>query len=186
MGSKNPELWSHGNNCHHGRAEDPRVLLTLRGECGHLWDLLSPSQGGQNHQEIRATGVWAEELSPQASCWCTSWNRPGLSHISTSNSGSCSTPTCQAGWHIWSFLVVHLLHSTLCSPTPGFFHPNQRTFIILWFPPALGLTGSATNGRWATLWFHRKAPGGNPHISLGSVRDPHPDSFLPPSEMMKS
>lgn len=66
------------------------------------------------------------------------------------------------------------------SPTTGPFHTNQKTLIVLQFPPTLGLTRSVANGRWAACWFHRKAPGGVPHVSPSSVRDPRPDSFLPP------
>lgn len=33
---------------------------------------VKPSKWSQNHQELKATHFRAEELGPQASCWCTS------------------------------------------------------------------------------------------------------------------
>lgn len=66
------------------------------------------------------------------------------------------------------------------SPNPGLFHPNRGTLTVLQLLLALGLTGSAAGERWATLCFHRKAPRGDPHVPLSSVRDPRRHSFLPP------
>lgn len=66
------------------------------------------------------------------------------------------------------------------SRNSGLFHPNPGPLLILPAPAGPGLTGLAASRRWAALCCHRKAPRGDLHVPLSSVRDPHPNSFLPP------
>lgn len=148
--------------------------------------IYKPISRDQNHQEVRATHFWAEKLCPQASRWYTSWNRPGLSHISTSNPGPRPTPTCQVA-EISAPSWVSIFSAPPIFPQPRPFPPKPTATPILPTPAGPGLTGSVARRRWAALCVHRQAPRGDPHHrrALCVTHAPIPSS-LPDDEIIAS
>lgn len=180
---KSQELWARGNDSTQQGWATPEILAwsQLCKKSGNLWGLQSRLQGaettGNSRSLISELRSWVPRHFAGAQC------RTDMGLITSRllipvHAQEPHVKLAETFGPFW--LSICSAPPCLCSRIPGPFHPSQRTLIILKFPPALRLTGSAANGRWAALCFHRKAPGGDPHVSMSSVRDPRPDSFLPP------
>lgn len=122
---KNQELCFHGHDCLPWLCSGPSGVSHSAREVWESLGSISPSPRTRTTRKSERLTSGAEKLGPQASRWYTSWNRPGLSHISTSNPGAHPTHTCQVAEIFGpSWLSIFYTPPIFSQPRP--FPPKPR------------------------------------------------------------